>query len=420
MVAARPRRWRVISIFLWTNFVLPLFPPSGQALHPMRPIVHFDGSRQPQGFSVRQAFAGKHVMLIGVTGFIGKVWLVNTLMELPEIGRIYLLIRRQKSNPAARRFEKLVEESPVFDPLYERYGADLPRFCSEKVEVVEGDVTQPGLGLAPEVGAIICRRNLDLIINSSGLTDFNPDLRDALDHQRRCGRERARVCPRSPTMPGCCIFPLAMWPVRGTAGWVRSLRRTTRRRASRISMPKRNGERCMHLIKQAEAARRRPGSNRRACAAGARSKSTPPRICKGAALDNQIRKNRIRWLQDLSDRSRHAAGQGTGLAEYLHADQESGRVADLRSTARDCRSRSCVRRSSKLRCSKPFRGWNEGINTSASLSYLLGTYFRQLPTNEKQAAGHHSGGRGLPRHDPDRARRSWSGGMTRCISWRHR
>ena len=30
---------------------------------------------------------------------------------------------------------------------------------------------------------------------------------------------------------------------------------------------------------------------------------------------------------------------------------------------------------------KPFLGWNEGINTSASLSYLLGTFFRQLPTN---------------------------------------
>ena len=34
--------------------------------------------------------------------------------------------------------------------------------------------------------------------------------------------------------------------------------------------------------------------------------------------------------------------------------------------------------------SEPFVGWNEGINTSASLSYLLGTSFRQLPTNEKK------------------------------------
>jgi len=33
---------------------------------------------------------------------------------------------------------------------------------------------------------------------------------------------------------------------------------------------------------------------------------------------------------------------------------------------------------------KPFRGWNEGINTSASLSYLLGTAFRQLPSNERK------------------------------------
>jgi long-chain acyl-CoA synthetase len=32
----------------------------------------------------------------------------------------------------------------------------------------------------------------------------------------------------------------------------------------------------------------------------------------------------------------------------------------------------------------PFPGWNEGINTSGPLSYLLGTNFRQLPSNEKK------------------------------------
>src|SRR5262249_7737912 len=63
-----------------------------------RPVVYFDNHRQTRPLSVRTALSGRHVMLIGVTGFIGKVWLVNTLMDLPEIGRIYLLIRRQKSN----------------------------------------------------------------------------------------------------------------------------------------------------------------------------------------------------------------------------------------------------------------------------------------------------------------------------------
>ena len=144
-----------------------------------RPVVHFDANHRVPPFSVRRAMAGKHVMLVGVTGFIGKVWLANTLLDLPEIGRIYLLVRRQKSNPAIRRFEKMVEESPVFDPLYERHGAELPRFLQEKVEVIEGDLTVPGLGVDSETLGFL-QQKLDLVINSSGLTDFNPDLRDAL------------------------------------------------------------------------------------------------------------------------------------------------------------------------------------------------------------------------------------------------
>jgi len=144
-----------------------------------RPIVHFEGQRHKAGFSVRRTLSGRQVMLIGVTGFIGKVWLANTLMDLPKIGRIYLLVRRQKSNSAQQRFEKIVEESPVFDPLFEKYGAGLGEYLREKVEVVEGDVTQPGLGLDAETARRL-QRNLDLIVNSSGLTDFNPDLRDAL------------------------------------------------------------------------------------------------------------------------------------------------------------------------------------------------------------------------------------------------
>jgi hypothetical protein len=154
-------------------------PAARQMALQERPIVHFDGQRPFERLSVRQALRGKNVLLIGVTGFIGKVWLVNTLMDLPELGRIYLLVRRQKSTPAERRFERLVEESPVFDPLYARYRGNLPGFLGERVEVVEGDVCQEGLGLAPRVAEAL-RSKLDLVINSSGLTDFNPDLRDAL------------------------------------------------------------------------------------------------------------------------------------------------------------------------------------------------------------------------------------------------
>src|SRR5258708_21733537 len=118
-------------------------PAQRQSTAAERPIVHFGGQRHTPALSVRKAFAGKHVMLIGVTGFIGKVWLANTLLDLPEVGRIYLLIRRQKSNPAERRFEKIIEDSPVFDPLFERYADALPNFLPHRTALLHRHFPHP-------------------------------------------------------------------------------------------------------------------------------------------------------------------------------------------------------------------------------------------------------------------------------------
>ncbi|HYT06458.1 MAG TPA: SDR family oxidoreductase, partial [Rugosimonospora sp.] len=153
-------------------------PAERQSPQNHSPLVVFD--RQPgRCLSVRQALRGKQILLLGVTGFIGKVWLEHLLSEIPEIGKIYLLIRRQRNSSARRRFEKVVEASPVFDRLEQRYGKNLSAFLAEKVEVVEGDVTLPGLGLDAKTRQRLARV-IDLVVNSSGLTDFNPDLRDAL------------------------------------------------------------------------------------------------------------------------------------------------------------------------------------------------------------------------------------------------
>src|SRR5208282_1794628 len=100
--------------------------------------------------SVRESLRGKHILLIGATGFIGKVWLANLLSELPEIGRIYLLVRSNRSTTSLARFQRVVEESPVFGPLAQHHGEQFAAFLREKVEVVDGDVTKPGLGMAPE------------------------------------------------------------------------------------------------------------------------------------------------------------------------------------------------------------------------------------------------------------------------------
>ncbi len=104
---------------------------------------------------------------------------------------------------------------------------------------------------------------------------------------------------------------------------------------------------------------------------------------EGPELDNLIRKNRMRWLRNRLTRAGTRRARRLGwpntytlsksLAESMIVRHGNGLpIAIVRP--------SIVETSTD----QPFRGWNEGINTSAPLSYLLGTYFRQLPTNERK------------------------------------
>jgi thioester reductase-like protein len=345
-----------------------------------RAIVHFDQPSRTAALSVRSALSGKNVMLIGVTGFIGKVWLVNALMDLPEIGRIYLLIRRQKASTAVQRFQKLIEESPVFDPLFERHGINLRNFLSARVGVVEGDVTKQGLGLAPE-SAKYLREKLDLVINSSGLTDFNPDLRDALstnvdaavnvvEFLRQCdhaGLLHLSTCYVAGNSDG--RVPETLLPNYNPAG-----------------LPDFDAEREWHSLHQlvlsaentAESSEVTENLRQQAL-----QKEHAAKDLHGTALELQVRKNRIRWLRNhLTEagtrRARELGWPNTytlskSLAESLIAKYGTGLPIAI--------VRPAIVETS---LEQPFLGWNEGINTSASLSYLLGTYFRQLPSNQRK------------------------------------
>ncbi len=345
-----------------------------------RPIVYFDGERRLERFSVRRALAGKHIMLIGVTGFIGKVWLANTLLDLPEIGRIYLLIRRQKSNPAERRFEKMVEESPVFDPLFDRYGGHLAEFLRGKVEIIEGDVTEPGLGLGTDAARRL-QKSLHIIINSSGLTDFNPDLRDALATNTDAAVNIVEFV-RGSERAG--LLHLSTCYVAGEQDG-RVPERLVKDYNPR-HLPDFDAERewrSLHeLVKQAEA-KAESFEVTAELKTQAHEKEHAAKDLRGAALENQIRKNRIRWLKTYlteagTKRARELGWPNTytltkSLAESLIAKHGAGLpIAVVRPAIVE------------TSVAKPFVGWNEGINTSASLSYLLGTYFRQLPSNQRK------------------------------------
>jgi long-chain acyl-CoA synthetase len=343
-------------------------------------VVHFHPRTRIDRLSVRDSLRGKNILLIGGTGFIGKVWLANLLADLPQIGKVFLLIRRSRSTTALERFERIVNESPVFEPLFNRLGDGLAKFLAERVEVVEGDVTKPGLGLNPAVRARLAR-TLDLVVNSSGLTDFNPDLRDALpsnvdavvhllDFLRECrhaallhlstcyvagardGRIHEQLEPN--------YTPAGTRDFDAEQEW-HNLKAMITVTESRAESPEVTEELCKQALE----------------------KRTAAKDLHGVALENQIRKNKVRWLRSqLTEagtlRARDLGWPNTytftkSLAESLIQKRGAGLAVAI--------VRPAIVESS---VEKPFRGWNEGINTSASLSYLLGTYFRQLPTNERK------------------------------------
>jgi thioester reductase-like protein len=377
---AEPRLVRDLGLPSAEALRSAVVPASRQTPVPDRPIVYFDGVRHTGALSVRRALSGKHVMLIGVTGFIGKVWLVNTLMELPEIGRIYLLIRRQKSNPALRRFEKLVEESPVFDPLYERYGAELSRFLRERVEIIEGDVCQSGLGLAPEISHSL-QKNLDLIINSSGLTDFNPDLRDALATNVDAAVNVVEFVRQS---DHAGLLHLSTCYVAGARdGRVGETMRPDYTPAGVAGFDAENEWRTLHAFVKQAGELAESSEVTEELRQQALSKEHAAKDLGGAALENQIRKNRFRWLREYLTESgmKRAAELGWPNTYTLTKSLAESLISKFGAGLPIAVVRPAIVETS---VHEPFVGWNEGINTSASLSYLLGTSFRQLPTNEKK------------------------------------
>ena len=346
---------------------------------PDRVVLCERGPRLP-ALSVRSALAGKHVLLIGATGFIGKVWLAKILQDLPEIGKVYLLIRRQRSTTAERRFEKIVEESPVFASFHERHGEELPRFIGDRVEVVEGDITRPGLGIDPETRRRLCA-SLDLVINSSGLTDFNPDLRQALtinvdgtlhliDFLRQCdhaGLLHLSTCYVVGARDGRVVEQEQHDYTPGGVAGFDALEEHAR----------------MHtLVKQVEARAESEEvtAELRRQASGRGPGAKAPR---GDESEAQMRKGRQRWLRgELTavgmQRAQELGWPNTYTFTKSLAESLIARLAADLPVA--------VVRPSIVETSiaDPFRGWNEGVNTSAPLSYLLGTYFRQLPSNERK------------------------------------
>jgi long-chain acyl-CoA synthetase len=128
--------------------------------------------------SAIHAFSNKTILLLGATGFVGKVLLAMILDRFPELKHLIVQARRKKNISGEQRFYSEVLPSPPMRPIVERLGGE--KAVREKVQVVEGDLDLPLCGIS-SVDLERLRGKVDVVVNLAGVVDFDPPVNESVE-----------------------------------------------------------------------------------------------------------------------------------------------------------------------------------------------------------------------------------------------
>ena len=281
--------------------------------------------------TVEDSFRDREILVTGVTGFLGKVWTCFLLDHLDAVGRIHLVVRGKGRKSAQQRFERIVERSPAFRPLRAKYGTQIWRFVDDKVVVHEGDCARAGLGMA---GIDTLVRRLDAVVHFAGLTDFQPD------------------------------------PAQGLATNVEGAVHAADL-AARLDRPR------LIQISTSFVAGNVSGSIAESITPGITPTGVPfdPAVELARAWDHVDRSHgRAERIARVSEQANALGWPNIYTFTKALAEQLLVRRSDLALTL----VRPAIVESA---LSYPFVGWNEGVNTSGPIVWLMASWFRRLPAN---------------------------------------
>ncbi|GMS91609.1 hypothetical protein PENTCL1PPCAC_13784, partial [Pristionchus entomophagus] len=142
---------------------------------------------------VNTLFAGRTVFLTGGSGFVGQVVIEKFLHAVPDVGRIFVLVRPAKGNSADERWAAI--SSGV---LFNRVRADCPAALS-KVVPVEGDITIDDMGLSEENLKRVLEET-SVVIHCAATVRFNDTLRSAIELNLKGVQRMIRLCKRMPLL----------------------------------------------------------------------------------------------------------------------------------------------------------------------------------------------------------------------------
>jgi len=114
-----------------------------------------------QGPTIAERLDGQHVLLTGVTGFVGEALLQLLLSEVPGV-RVTVLVRPKGSTTAAARTATLLRK-PIFAEVVEAAGG-VDELMAARVAVLEGDLAD----------APVLPTDLDSVVHCAGDVSFDP------------------------------------------------------------------------------------------------------------------------------------------------------------------------------------------------------------------------------------------------------
>jgi len=328
--------------------------------------------------SIEETYKGRHVLVAGSSGFLGKVWLAMVLERLPDIGKLYLLVR-DKGRGAESRFEKMLTESFVFKTLHEALGDKASEFISARVEIIAGDVSSPGLGI-DEATTERLHRDVDLVLNIAGLVDFNPDVRAAVSSNIDGGlfvADFVEACDHAKLLHVSTCYVAGM-----RDGVIEETVSELTPNGRELNAEQEVAHLRQLIIDTAEE-NESPGVEatlHREIIARIHKRGLEPSEKRIGDMVVRLKRKRLREMMVKcgTDRAIELGWPNTytytkALAELLLAEREGLEHAVFRPAIVESAS------------SYPFRGWNEGFNTSGPLVYLAESWLHHVPAQAGNA-----------------------------------
>ncbi len=371
---------------------------------------------------VTETLRGKKILIIGGTGFLGKVLVGLLLARYAELGHIFLMVRAKGKMSPKERFEEELWPTPCFDPLRETWSlgpeagkADL----YTKLTPVPGDVVERWAGLTPAWVERLKTERVHAVLNVAGVVSFDPPLDEGmrvnavgvLNLLELCrelalspGQEvNLSVAPTDAPMPAPAAIPLLHTSTCYVAGaargavWEDDPRDQPFPRAFPLpgryapEIPEGEGERLERAhwdpqreldegMKIAKHLRARADDAQMQSLFLQRAKEKLRQLDRpttGEPLAQAIKKEKQKFIDDeLGDigmkRAQHWGWPNTYTYTKRIGEQFLAASGQPFTIVRPAIVESSVE--------FPFRGWNEGINTSAPLIYLGLQGQQQTPT----------------------------------------